>query len=68
MFKINYFIHTTSSDLELLNRMHGQYKEGQASHQSLLQTMRDSYINETISFSEFVTITLNKVLEYTILC
>jgi len=45
MFKINYFIHTTSSDLELLNRMNGQYKEGQAIakyHQSHLQTMRDS--------------------------
>jgi len=51
--------------------MNDQYKGSQAIakyHQCHLQTMRDSYINETISFSEFVTITLNKVLEYTILC
>jgi len=71
MFKTNYFIHTTSSYLELVNRMNDQYKGSQAIakyHQCHLQTMRDSYINETISFSEFVTITLNKVLEYTILC
>jgi len=53
MFKINYFIHTTSNYLELVNRMNDQYKGGQAIakyHRRHLQTMRDSYINETISF------------------
>jgi len=45
MFQINYFIRTTSSDLEPKNRMMNFFcKRAQAIakyHQSLLQTMRD---------------------------